>query len=266
MFLETQLWLNSDVLQPTSLLEDLTPNHGFQLPKPDSAVGCTNIAVGLVWPDPCHVEPFKVAIHPVNFEVEPVEGVGNGGEVGPGLWFGWASGRGSMAWRGSSRRGVVRPLCEGLVADHSKLRGLHEWANDGGYLEPFKDVHHHERLREEVIVVGGRGDRHVDHDKLRPIDWGCVHDRVDELEVLTGHDCVAMLPRFDDPGHDVEDETAFGVCGVDALLGLLDSAVCMVPPDFMNGMTLAVLVLKMKDYLVGYFIIQGSTLEQDIEN
>ncbi|VFQ99326.1 unnamed protein product [Cuscuta campestris] len=170
------------------------------------------------------VEPLKVAIHPVNFEVKAVEGVGDGGEVGSGLGFGWASGRGSAAWRGSGRRGVVRPLGEGLVADRPKLRGLRERANGGGYLEPLKDVHHHERVREEVIVVGGRGDRHVDHDKLCPIDWGRVHDRVDELEVLTGHDCVPMLPGLDDSGHDVEDERAFGVCGVDggAALGMAD--------------------------------------------
>ncbi|VFQ76572.1 unnamed protein product [Cuscuta campestris] len=134
MFLETQPWLNSD-LTSTSLLEDLTPNHGFQLPMPDNAVGFTNIAVGL--------------------------------------------------------------------------------ANSGGYLEPFKDVHHHERVREEVIVVGGRGDRHVDHDKLYPIDRGRVHDRVEKLEVLTGHDRVPMLLGLDDSGHDVEKEPALGVCGVD---------------------------------------------------
>ncbi|VFQ94254.1 unnamed protein product [Cuscuta campestris] len=48
MFLEIQPWLNSDVHIPTSLLEDLTPNHGFQLPMPDNAVGHSNIAVGLV--------------------------------------------------------------------------------------------------------------------------------------------------------------------------------------------------------------------------
>ncbi|VFQ70641.1 unnamed protein product [Cuscuta campestris] len=161
------------------------------------------------------VKPLKVAIHPVNFEVQPVEGVGDGGEVGPGLGFGWASGRGSAAWHGSGRRGVVRPLGEGLCADRLKLRGLRERANGGGYLEPFKDVHHQKRVREEVIVVGGRGDRHVDHDKLRPIDWGRVHDRMDELEVLSGHDCVAVLPGFDDPGDDVEDEAAFGGSGVD---------------------------------------------------
>ncbi|VFQ68313.1 unnamed protein product [Cuscuta campestris] len=155
--------------------------------------------------------------------MKPVEGVGDGGKVGPGLGFGWASGRGSAAWRGrgsaawrgSDSRGVVLPLGEGLVADGPKLRGLRERANGGGYLEPFKDVHHHERVREEVIVVGGRGDRHVDHDKLRPIDWGRVHDRMDEFEDLTGHDGVAVLPGFDDPGNDVEDETAFGALVVE---------------------------------------------------
>ncbi|VFQ98575.1 unnamed protein product [Cuscuta campestris] len=171
------------------------------------------------------VEPLKVAIHPVNFEVKPVEGVGDGGKVGPGLGFGWASSRTAL-WRGSGsgRSGVVRPLHEDLGADRPNLRGLREWANGGDHLEPFKDVHHHERVREEVIVVGGRGNRHVDHDKLCPIDWGRVHDRMDELEVLTGHDCVAVLTGFDDPGHDVENKTAFGVSGVDggAARGMAD--------------------------------------------
>ncbi|VFQ99211.1 unnamed protein product [Cuscuta campestris] len=177
MFLETQPWLNSDVY---------------------------------------FVEPLKVAIHPVNFAVKPVEGVGDGGKVGPGLEFGWANSQ-TTPWRGSGsgRSGVVRPLLEGLGADRPNLRGLREWANGGGNLELFKDVHHHERVREEVIVVGGRSNRHVDHDKLCPIDWGRVHDRMDEFEVLTGHDCVAMLPGLDDSGHVVEKKPAFGVCGVD---------------------------------------------------
>ncbi|VFQ82137.1 unnamed protein product [Cuscuta campestris] len=135
-------------------------------------------------------------------------------KVGPGLGFGWASGRGSAAWLGSSSRGVVRPLDEGLVADCPNLRGLRERAKGGGYLEPFKDVHHQKRVREEVVVLGGRGNRHVDHDKLCPIDWGRMHDRMDELEVFTVHDGVAVLPGFDDLGDDVENETAFGVGGV----------------------------------------------------
>ncbi|VFQ78629.1 unnamed protein product [Cuscuta campestris] len=84
----------------------------------------------------------------------------DGGKVGPGLGF------------GCGRRDVVQPLGEGLGADHPKLRGLCERAKSGGYLEPFKDVHHHKRVWEEVNVVGGRGDRHVDHDKLCPIDRG----------------------------------------------------------------------------------------------
>ncbi|VFQ98541.1 unnamed protein product, partial [Cuscuta campestris] len=125
------------------------------------------------------------------------------------------NGRGSAAWLGSGSRGVVRPLEEGLVADCPNLRGLRERANGGGYLEPFKDVHHQKRVREEVIVVGGRGDRHVDHDKLCPIDWGRMYDRMDELEVFPVHDGVAVLLRFEDPGDDVEDEAAFGVGGVD---------------------------------------------------
>ncbi|VFQ64294.1 unnamed protein product, partial [Cuscuta campestris] len=129
-------------------------------------------------------------------------------------------------WRGSGsgRSGVVRPLLKGLGADRPNLRGLREWANGGGHLEPFKDVHHHERVPEEVIVVGGRGDCHFDHDKLRPIDWRRVHDRMEELEVLTGHDRVPMLPGLDDSGHDVEKKLALGVCGVDggAARGMAD--------------------------------------------
>ncbi|VFQ73485.1 unnamed protein product [Cuscuta campestris] len=159
------------------------------------------------------VKSFKVAIHPINFEVHPVERVSNGGKVGPGLGFGWASRTG--LWHDSGRSGVFQPLLEGLGADRPNLRGLCEWANGGGHLEPFKDVHHHERVREEVIVVGGRDNRHVDHDKLCPIDWGRVHDRMDEFEVFTGHDGVAVLPGFDDPGDDVEKKTAFGVSRVD---------------------------------------------------
>ncbi|VFQ90804.1 unnamed protein product [Cuscuta campestris] len=124
------------------------------------------------------VEPLKVAIHPVNFEVKPIQEVGDGGKVGPGLGFCWASGSGNAAWCDSGRHGVVRPLGEGLGADRPKLRGLSERANNGGYLKPFKDVHQKERIREEVIVGGRRGDLHVDHDKLRPIDRGRVHDRV----------------------------------------------------------------------------------------
>ncbi|VFQ74011.1 unnamed protein product [Cuscuta campestris] len=158
-----------------------------------------------------------------NFEVKPVEGVGDGGKVGPGQGFGWASSR-TAPLHGSGRSGVVRPLLEGLGADRPNLRGLCEWANGGGHLEPFKDVHHHERVREEVNVVGGRGNRHVDHDKLCPIDWGRVHDRMDELEIFTGHDGVAVLPGFDDPGDDVEKKTAIGVSGVDggAARGMAD--------------------------------------------
>ncbi|VFR02650.1 unnamed protein product [Cuscuta campestris] len=164
-----------------------------------------------------------VAIHPVNFEVKLVEGVGDGGKVVPGLGFGWASSR-TAPWRGRGRSGVVRPLLEGLGADRPNLRGLREWANGGGHLEPFKDVHHHERVWEEVIVVGGRGNRHVDHDKLRPIDWRRVHDRMEELEALTGHDHVPMLPGLDDSGHDVEKKPALGVCRVDggAARGMAD--------------------------------------------
>ncbi|VFQ79964.1 unnamed protein product [Cuscuta campestris] len=194
-------------LKSNIAVEDLTPNHGFSFPCQTALLVTPTSLLG--WFSQPH------AIHPVNFEVKPVEVVGDGGKVGPGLGFGWASGSGSAAWRGSGRRGVVRPLGEGLGANRPKLRGLCERANSGGYLEPFKDVHHHEQVREEVIVVSGRGDRHVDHDKLRPIDWRRVHDRVEKLEVLTGHDRVPVLPGLDDSGHDVEEETALGVRGVD---------------------------------------------------
>ncbi|VFQ93305.1 unnamed protein product [Cuscuta campestris] len=142
----------------------------------------------------------------------PAMRVGDGGEIGPGLGFGLAISR--TAACGSGRRSVVRPLGEGLGADHPKLRGLGERANSGGYLEPFKDVHHQEWVWEDVIVVGRRGDRHVDHDKLRPIDRRRVHDRVEELEILAGHYRVPVLPGLDDPGHDVEEETALGGCEV----------------------------------------------------
>ncbi|VFQ85519.1 unnamed protein product [Cuscuta campestris] len=76
----------------------------------------------------------------------------------------------------------------------------------------------------QIFVVGGRGIRHVDHEKLCPIDCGRVHDRMDEFEVLTGHDCVAMLLGLDDSGHDVEKKTAFGVSRVDggAARGMTD--------------------------------------------
>ncbi|VFQ83763.1 unnamed protein product [Cuscuta campestris] len=95
----------------------------------------------------------------------------------------------TAVWRGSGRHGVVRPLGEGLGADRPKLRDLCERANSGGYLEPFKDVHHHERI-----------------------------------EVLTGHDRVPMLPGLDYLGHDVEKEPALWGRGVDggATRGMAD--------------------------------------------
>ncbi|VFQ85235.1 unnamed protein product [Cuscuta campestris] len=135
----------------------------------------------------------------------------------------------SFLQRCFGRSGVVRPLLEGLGAHCPNLRGLRERANGGGDLELFKDVHHQERVREKVIVVSGRGDRHVDHDKLHPIDWRRVHDRMEELEVVTGHDRVPMLLGLDDPRHDVEKEAALGgrevdggaACGV-AACGVAD--------------------------------------------
>ncbi|VFQ77923.1 unnamed protein product [Cuscuta campestris] len=128
------------------------------------------------------VEPFKVPVHPFNFEVQPVEGVGDGGKIGLGLGFGWANGRTAVRGNGGAA------LSDRLV----------------------KDVHHQEWVREEVIVVGRRGDRHVDHGKLRPIDWHRVHDRMEELEILAGHYCVPVLSGLDDLGHDVKEETAIG--------------------------------------------------------
>ncbi|VFQ66840.1 unnamed protein product [Cuscuta campestris] len=128
-----------------------------------------------------HVEPFKAALHPVNFEVEPVEGVGDGGKVGPGLGFGWASGSG---------------------------RG---------------------RCPSPRTGTGG-GDRGR---------W-------------------TRLLRFDDPGHDVEDETAFGICGVDggAAHGIADE---LGDANLVEGKALVVEHLVLSAIMGDIVALEGET-------
>ncbi|VFQ96163.1 unnamed protein product [Cuscuta campestris] len=124
------------------------------------------------------VEPFKVPAHPIDLEVQVVDGVGDGGKVGPGLGFGWASGSAALSDRFLKCR--MHDCMEEfeVLAGHNHVPVL-PWFEDAGH-----DV-------EKEAALGGPG---VDGGATRGVaDEGGDVEFVEDQPLVVDHPIFSVI-------------------------------------------------------------------------